>query len=141
MAILDTIIITVLSLLMGGIGIFAGVRLLTDDTIGVESAFFTSLPGALVWGTVSFFVGLVPVVAPLSALVVWIVVLDARYPRGWGTAAAIGFVAWFAAVVALYALGTVGVVSLSALGVPDVAHVIPAVTASFGRERGNTADD
>lgn len=135
MAILDTIIITALSLLLSGIGIFTGVRLLVDDTVEVESALFAALPGALVWGAVSFFVGLVPIVAPLSALVVWVLVIHVRYSRGWGTAAAIGFVAWLVSVVVLYALGTTGVISLSALGVPDVAHVIPTATATIGQRR------
>jgi 3-methyladenine DNA glycosylase/8-oxoguanine DNA glycosylase len=32
----------------------------------------------------------------------------------------LGFVPWFAAVVALYALGTLDVVSLSPLGIPEI---------------------
>ena len=119
MTALDTIVITAVSLLVGGIGIFAGVRLV-DDAIRPETAFLVAAAGAVAWGAVSFSVGRVPIVGPLSALVAWIVAVALQHPGGWATAAVLGFVPWFAAVVALYALGTLDVVSLSALGIPEI---------------------
>ena len=130
MAILDAVVVVVTSLLVGGGGIFAGVRLLADETVRFESALLTALTGAATWGIIAALVGLVPFVAPLSALVVWVTVITLRHAEGWATAAVIGFVAWTASVMVLYALGTTDVVSLSALGVPDVtpvAVVVPAV--------------
>ncbi|WP_049902410.1 hypothetical protein [Halococcus agarilyticus] len=120
MAILDTIVTIAVSLLLGGSVLFVGLRLVADDTLPPESAFLTAATGAVAWGAVALYAGRVPIVAPLSALVVWIVVLALRYPGGWATAAVLGFVAWLASVGALYALGTMDVVSLSALGVPEV---------------------
>ena len=120
MTALDTIVITAVSLLVGGIGIFAGVRLVVDDAIRPKTAFLTAAAGAVAWGAVSFSVGRVPIVGPLSALVAWIVAVALQHPGGWATAAVLGFVPWFAAIVALYALGTLDVVSLSALGIPEI---------------------
>lgn len=120
MAIVDTAVILLTSLLVGSAGVFVGVRLIVDDTVSVESAVLTALTGAATWGAISSVTGLVPVVGPLSALVVWITVIELRYPRGWGTAASLGFVAWLAVVAVLYALGTQGLVSLSEVGVPEV---------------------
>jgi len=120
MAILDTIVTVAVSLLLGGVVLFVGLRLVADETIRPEGAFLTAATGAVAWGIVGFYAGRVPIVGPLSALVVWIAVVVFRYPGGWPTAAVLGFVAWLAAVAALYALGTLDVLSLSALGVPEV---------------------
>lgn len=118
MALFDTIVIFVLSLVIGSIGIFAGVRLIADDTISFGSAFVTALLGAIAWGVVSLFTGFIPVLGAVLALLVWIALINARYPGGWGTAIGIGFVAWLVSAVLLYVLGTLGIVSFAALGVP-----------------------
>ncbi|EMA55563.1 hypothetical protein [Halococcus salifodinae] len=120
MAILDTFVILAVSLLVGGLVIFTGVRFVVDDTVRPESALLTAAVGAVVWAAISFYAGRVPVVGPVTALVIWIVVIVLQYSSSWPTAAVLGFVAWFVSVVALYALGTLDIVSLSVLGVPEV---------------------
>lgn len=118
MALVDTILIIFVSLLIGGLGITAGARLIIDDSAGFGYAFVTAAIGALVWGLVSFFVGWLPLVGPLLMLIIWVGIINWRYPGGWITAAGVGFVAWLAAVVILYALSLVGIVGLEALGIP-----------------------
>jgi hypothetical protein len=120
MALIDTIVIFVVSAVIGGAGIFLGVRLIADDTASFGSAVVTALLGAIGWAIVSFFVGFIPVLGALLALIIWIAVINFRYPGGWGTAAGIGFVAWLVSSLILYLLGTLGIISLSALGVPGI---------------------
>ena len=131
MAILDAVVTVVTSLLVGGVGTFAGVRLIADGAVSVESALLTALVGALTWGVVVALVGLVPFVGPLLALAVWIAVVALRHAEDWPTAAVVGFAAWTLAVAALYALSAVGVVSLAALGVPDLSGAM-ALAAAVG---------
>lgn len=118
--VLDTLIVFVVSLLVGSLGIYVGVSLATEEAIGFGGAALTALLGSLVWGIVSFFVGWIPLVGALLTLLAWIGVINLRHSGGWGTAAVIGLVAWAVAVAVLYALATAGVVSASAVGIPGV---------------------
>ncbi len=118
MPLIDTAIIFLISLLVGAIGIYAGVHLLVDRDVGFGNAAITALIGAIAWAVVSFFVGWLPLVGGLLTLLAWIGVINLRYPGDWGTAIGIGLVAWLVAAAVLYALSTVGIVSPSALGVP-----------------------
>ncbi|WP_101294610.1 hypothetical protein [Halegenticoccus soli] len=118
MALVDTILIFVISLLVGALAIHVGAKLVIDSDVGFVRAVITALVGAIVWGVLSFFVGWIPLLGPLLMLIAWISVINLQYPGGWGSAAAIGFVAWIVAVVALYVLAVLNIVSLGALGVP-----------------------
>lgn len=118
--VLDTIIVFLVSLLIGGLGIYVGVSLATNEAIGFGSAILTALFGAIAWGAVSFFVGWLPLVGALLALIAWIGVINVRHSGGWGTAAVIGLIAWIVAGVVLYALATAGLVSAGAVGIPGV---------------------
>lgn len=120
MAVLDTAVIFLISLLVGAAGIYAGVVLVADRDVSLLNAAFTALLGAIAWGLVSYFLGWIPLLGALLTLVVWIAVINWRYPGGWGTAIGIGLVAWLVAGAVLYGLSTVGIVSPSALGVPGV---------------------
>ncbi|WP_256684181.1 hypothetical protein [Halococcus qingdaonensis] len=120
MAILDSLVIFLVSLLLGTVGIYAGVRLVADRDVGYGNAALTALLGAVAWGIVSFFVGFIPVLGALLALVVWIGVINWRYPGGWITAAGIGFVAWLVVFVVVYVLATLGLITPDALGVPGI---------------------
>lgn len=120
MPVIDTAVVFLISLLVGTVGIYVGVMLVADRDIGIVDAAFTALLGAIAWGLVSYFLGGVPLVGPLLALLAWIGVINWRYPGGWGTAIGIGLVAWLVAAGVLYALSTAGLVSASALGVPGV---------------------
>ncbi|PSQ20532.1 hypothetical protein BRD01_14190 [Halobacteriales archaeon QS_8_65_32] len=119
MALATSLIVFVVSLLVGAAGIYAGVQLVVDRSVGFINAVITALLGAIVYGVVSFFIGGIPVIGPLLLLLVWIGVINFRYPGGWGTAIGIGLVAWIVALVIMYLLVTVlGIGSLTALGVP-----------------------
>ena len=120
MAVVDSILIFVLSLLVGTVAILAGVRLVVDRDAGFANAAVTALIGAIAWAITSFFVGWVPILGVVLMLVVWVGVINWRYPGGWGTAVAIGFVAWIVAVALVYAFAVIGFVTPDALGIPGV---------------------
>lgn len=116
MALIETLVVFVVSLLVGGIGIYVGASVLTD----VEDytyAVVTALIGAVVWGVISFFVGWVPLLGAVLAFVAYTLVLHARYPGGLAEAVGIALIAMVASVVVLFVLGLVGL-DLSAAGVP-----------------------
>ncbi|ADJ14960.1 hypothetical protein [Halalkalicoccus jeotgali] len=118
--VLDTVIVFLISLLVGSLGIYVGVSLATNEAIGFGGATLTALAGALAWGLVSFFLGWLPLVGALLALLAWVGVINLRHSGGWGTAALIGVVAWLVAGAVLYALAIGGLVSASAVGIPGV---------------------
>ena len=120
MAVLDSVVIFLVSLILGTVGIYAGVRLVADRDVGYVNAAITALIGALVWGLVSFFVGWIPLLGPLLMLVIWIGVINWRYPGGWVAAAGIGLVAWIVVFIVAYVLATVGFITPDALGVPGI---------------------
>lgn len=120
MAVIDSLLIIFISLIVGGLGITAGARLIIDDSAGFGYAFVTAAIGALVWGLLSFFVGWLPLVGPILMLIVWIGIINWRYPGGWVSAALIGVVAWVVAFVLLYGLAALGAFEISALGIPGL---------------------
>lgn len=113
-----SIIVLIVSLLIGTVAIYAGARLLIDADTGIGRAAVAALLGALAWALVSFFVGWIPLLGPLLTLVAWIGVINWQYPGSWGTAAGIGLIAWLVSVAALVVLGNLGIVGFDALGVP-----------------------
>jgi hypothetical protein len=120
MSTITAAIIFVVSLIIGSIGIYAGVKLVADSNIGFSSAVITALLGVIVYTILGFF-NIIPIIGPLLLLIIWVGIINYRYPGGWGTAAGIGFVAWIITAIILYIIATVfNVVSLSALGVPGV---------------------
>jgi hypothetical protein len=120
MALLDSLVIFLVSLILGTVGIYAGVSLVADREVGYVNAAITALLGALAWGVVSFFVDFIPILGALLALLIWIGVINWRYPGGWITAAGIGFIAWLVVVVVAYLLATLGLITPDALGIPGV---------------------
>lgn len=115
---LGAIFIFVVNLIIGTIGIHTGAKLVLDSDVGYGRAAVTALLGALIWALIAFFFGWIPILGPLLALLAWIGVINWRYPGGWASAAAIGLVAWLVAFLVLYALGALGLVEFSALGIP-----------------------
>lgn len=113
MALIDSIIAFVVSLLIGALGIYLGARVIVD-TEDYTHAIVTALIGAL--ALVIF--GLVPIIGTLLALVAWIIVVNWRYPGGWVDAIQIGLIAWIASLAALWILSLVGIEGLGAIGVP-----------------------
>lgn len=107
----------ILSLLAGGVAMYAATRFVYRDRSGGDSferALVTALLCALIWSVL----GLIPLLGTLLALVGWLAVVRWRYPGGWTRAAVTAVVAWIAAVVVLAALELLGVRAPTALGVP-----------------------
>jgi len=119
MALIDSIAVFVVSLLIGALGIYIGARVIAgyDD---YTYAIVTALLGAIVWALVAFFLGWVPFLGPLLALLAYVAVINARYPGGWLKAIGISLIAWLAAVIIMAILGFLGLVSFEAFGVPGV---------------------
>ena len=113
-----SLIVLVVSLVIGTTAIYAGARLMIDADTGIGRAAVTALLGALAWALVSFFVGWIPLLGPLLTLVAWIGVINWQYPGSWTTAAGIGLIAWLVSVAVLVVLGSFGIVGFEALGVP-----------------------
>ncbi|ELY87239.1 MULTISPECIES: hypothetical protein [Natrialba] len=117
--VLASAIVFVVSLLIGALGIYVGARVI----VGAQSfdhAIVTALFGAIVWAVVGFFVGWIPLVGPLLALLAYIAVINFRYPADWTAAAMIGLVAWVTVLIVLYVLAAVGITGFEAVGVPGV---------------------
>lgn len=117
MAVVDSIIVFVVSLLIGALGIYAGARVVT----GVNDytyAIVTALIGAIVWTVVAFFFGWIPLLGPLLALLAYVAVINYRYPGGWGEAIGIALIAWIAAIIVLYALALFNIAAFDAVGIP-----------------------
>lgn len=115
--VVDTIVAFLVNLLVGALGIYVGARLISDVD-DYTYAIVTALIGSLVWFLVAFFVGWIPLLGPLLALVAYIAVINYRYPGGWGRAIGIALVAWIAALVVLYLLAVVGFTVFDAIGIP-----------------------
>lgn len=117
MALIDSLIVFVVSLLIGALGIYIGARVITG-TDDYTYAIVTALIGAIVWGVVGFALGWIPFLGPLLVLIAYLAVINWRYPGGWLDAVGITLVAWVSVFVVLYVLALLGVASFEALGVP-----------------------
>lgn len=116
-AIIDSLIVFVVGLLVGALGIYVGAKVIVD----VEDytyAIVTALIASLLWAIVGRLLGWIPLLGPLLALLVYIGVLNWRYPGGWLKATGIALIAWVASMVVLYVLALIGVTSFGAVGVP-----------------------
>lgn len=117
MALIDSLIVFVVSLLIGSLGIYLGARIVT----GYEDytyAIVTALIGTVIWVIVAIFVGWIPLLGPLLALIAYVAVINYRYPGGWVDAIGISLIAWLASLVVLYVLALFGITTFEAVGVP-----------------------
>jgi hypothetical protein len=119
MGLIDSLVGFVVSLLVGGFGIYVGARVVVGDS-DYGHAVVTALVGAVVWAVVSLLLGWLPLVGLLLTLAAYVAVVNWRYPGGWVEAAGIALVAWVASLVAIAALSVLGLARLSAFGVPGV---------------------
>lgn len=113
---LDSIVVFLVSLLIGALGIYIGAKVI----VGYEDytyAIVTALVGAIVYAVVSF---IVPFgwLGLILALIAYLAIINWRYPGGWGEAIAITLVAWLAVVIVVWLLGVLGIVTPEATGIP-----------------------
>jgi uncharacterized membrane protein len=119
MALGESLIVFVVSLLIGAFGIYIGARVITgrdDYTYAIVSALIASI----VWVLVAFFIGWIPLLGPLLALLAYIAIINWRYKGSWVNAIGISLIAWVASLVVLYVLAAVGITSFDAVGVPGI---------------------
>jgi hypothetical protein len=117
MALGDSLLVFVVSLLIGALGIYLGARIMADVD-DYSYAIVTALIASLVWVVVAFFFGWIPFLGPLLVLLAYITVINYRYPGGWVNAVLISLVAWVASLAVLYLLALIGIGGFSAMGVP-----------------------
>lgn len=117
MALIDTLIVFLVGLLIGGLAIYVGARFIVGSK-DYTHALVTALIGAIVLALFGWFLSAIPLIGPLLTLLVWIAVINWRYPGGWIDAALIGIIAWLSVIVILYILTTLDITSAEAIGVP-----------------------
>ncbi|UTF54274.1 hypothetical protein [Natronosalvus rutilus] len=103
----------IVALLVGGLAIYLAAGVVVDAH-SYEHAIVTAIVGAIGWALTSW----IPLLGPIIALIVWIGVINWRYPGGWVTAAAIGVIAWLSALVILFVLNAILGLGVGAFGVP-----------------------
>lgn len=111
--IVGSLIAFIVALLVGGLAIYISARVIA----GVDNyshAVITALIGAIAWALAAW----IPLIGPLIALLVWIAVINWRYPGGWIKAILIGLVAWLSALLILFVLNEVLGLGIGAFGVP-----------------------
>lgn len=116
MALVDSIIVFVVSLLIGAVGIYIGASVLTSSD-DYTHAVVTALIASVVWTIVAYFLGWIPFLGPILALIAYVGVINMQYPGGWIRAAGIGLIAWIASLAVLYVLAMAGLASFEAVGV------------------------
>ena len=115
LTVVEAIIVFIVSLLVGGLGIYVGARIIAGDS-SYEHALVTALIGAVIWAVAAFLFGWIPFLGPLVVFVAYLGVINWQYPGGWGAALGIALIAWVTSLVALYVLSFFGL-SIDALGV------------------------
>ncbi|MFC6722822.1 hypothetical protein ACFQE1_00040 [Halobium palmae] len=119
MALIDNIVVFLVSLLVGTLGIYVGARIIAHVD-NFSYAALTALIGALAWFLTGLLVGWIPFLGILITLLVYLAVINWRYPGGWINATGIALVAWIVSFVVLYALAAFNIFAVEALGVPGV---------------------
>jgi hypothetical protein len=111
--VVGSIVAFVVALLVGGLAIYLSANIIMDVQ-DYSHAVITAFIGAVAWALAAW----IPLVGPVIALIVWIGVINWRYPGGWINAVIIGVVAWAAALALLFVLNTVLGLGVAAFGVP-----------------------
>lgn len=119
MALIDSIIVFIVSLLVGALAIYVAALVITDYE-DYTYAIVTALIGAIIWAIAGFLFGWIPLLGPLLVLIAYVAVINFRYPGGWVDAILIALIAWIASLVVLYLLALVGIGGFEAVGVPGV---------------------
>jgi hypothetical protein len=117
----ESVILFVVSLLIGAFGVYIG-GLVVADTDDFGEALLVALVGALAWSIVGSLVGAVPIIgpllAPVVALLVYIAIVKWRYSVSWLRAGGIALLAWIISLGVLTVISNLGLANLDAVGVP-----------------------
>jgi hypothetical protein len=122
MALLDSAVVLLVALLIGGLGIHVGASIVAGGR-DYGHAVVTAAVGAIVWAVVGGLVGGIPLLGPVVTLLAYLLVIRIRYRTGWVAAGGIALVAWLAVLVVLYLLAVGGVTTFRAVNVPGVPGV------------------
>lgn len=117
-ALVSAVFVFVVSLLVGAGAIHIAARLLVDRDTAFRRAVLTALVGAVVYTVLGLFLPWIPLLGPFLMLLAWVGVINWLYPGRWGTAIGIGLLAWVLALLILFALSQLGIVTPEALGIP-----------------------
>lgn len=112
---LGSVVAFVIALLVGGLAIHVSARIVVDVK-DYSHAVITAVLGAIGWALTAW----IPLFGPIIALVVWVAVINWRYPGGWVKAAIIGLGAWLSALVILLVVNSVFGLGIGAFGIPGV---------------------
>ncbi len=113
--IIGSIVAFVIALLVGGLAIYISASIIADVQ-DYSHAVVTAFVGAIGWALFSW----IPLVGTILALVVWVGIINWRYPGGWKQAALIGVIAWLSALVILFIVNSVFRLGIGAFGIPGV---------------------
>ncbi len=114
-SITGSLVAFVIALLVGGLAIYLSARFVVDVD-DYSHAVFTAFVGAVGWALTAW----IPLIGPVIALVVWVGVINWRYPGGWTKAASIGLGAWVSALLILFVVNSVLGIGIGAFGIPGV---------------------
>ena len=117
MSLIASLVVFVVSLLIGALGIYVGARVIVDYE-DYTYAIVTALIGAIIWAIFGFFFGWIPLLGPLLVLLAYITVINLRYPGGFLDATLIALIALVASIVVLSILAFLGIGEFGAIGVP-----------------------
>jgi ABC-type branched-subunit amino acid transport system permease subunit len=120
MALIDQIILFVVGLLVGGLAIYLGARVVLKSN-DYSYAVFTALIGAVVLAVLQYILSITGGLGGLSfivTLLVWVAVIRWRYSASWINSAVTGLVAWVALVLVLFVLSAAGLTPPEAVGFP-----------------------
>lgn len=121
MALSESVVLFVVSLLIGAFGVYVG-GLVVAGTDDFGEALLVALLGALVWTAVASLLGDLPVVgrllAPVAALVGYVAIVRWRFSVTWLRAGGVALLAWIIALGVLTAISSLGVSNLDPVGVP-----------------------
>ncbi|WP_050032411.1 hypothetical protein [Halorubrum halophilum] len=115
LGIVGSLVAFIVALLIGGLAIYISARVIAD-TDDYSHAVITAFIGAIAWALTAW----IPIFGLIIALIVYVAVINWRYPGGWLQAGLIGVVAWLSALAILYVLNGLLDLGIGAFGVPGV---------------------
>ena len=119
MALIDSLLVFIVGLIIGGLGIHIG-AMITIGKSDYRKAVWTAFVGAIIWAIVGFFFGFIPLLGPAITFIAWLAVINSSYKGGWLNALIIAGIAWASVLIILYLLATLGIGAFEAVGVPGV---------------------